>query len=222
MSDMDSDTAKFRRFIREMNNNTQLVNHINNEEDYLELLLSKSVDEVNNSLRILLSKTLDQFKSSNNIKHDNLYVVFYPKRAGQIQYILGYDILSPRIEIPTVSQFKKAYQWYRIMNLEKDELYQSVDDFVKARILQSLEALRYLQNISSCEISPWEFIFLSSEGERTHLDLIKSAHQDFLEIRITMQFLKKHNAPHFMQEESRLNLQRLGVAIKCLTKNIDF
>lgn len=214
---------KVRRFLQEMDETAKLKSPIiSNEEDFLELLLSRNIDEINRSLSLIMIKIISSCQSLCRIKNNDVYIVFYPKGSGELQYMLGADIISPQIEIPTVNQFHEAYHWYKMMSSVGTKFYKSIDDLVRLRVDQSLKALRYLEDISKCEISPWEYIFLTNDGKEIHLELIRSAQKDFSEIRESLKFLNENNAPFFLQEEDKQNLQKIGVIIRQLTKNVNY
>lgn len=211
---------KADRFIQQMNalfGRIKLDNFISNSDDFFDLLLSKDIEDVNKYIRQLSARTLGSCRSVRCINARTLYVVFCD---GTSDSLLGSEFLSPEIKIPTFHQLHEEHRWYKKTGFKPRiaQEYETLDRLVEARISYVLKLIGFLQRMLEHGISPWEYVFLSVEGQRIQGELLKDVKQKIVKVREDIATLKKLHAPLFMQEEYRKDLEKYKIIAGCLSK----
>ncbi len=217
---IDNSILKAKAFIRQMNmlcGPMRLDAFIHSREDFLDLLLSKSVTDINRYLKLYFVRTLGSCQAIRCINPSSLYIVFENRRVG---CFLGSDFLSPQIRIPTLHQLHEEFNWIR-KSKEKPPTpfaFDYLDDLFQERVNNSVCIIENLQTILQNGVTPWDYVIRSQEGCEIQRVLLNRLKYVLLEIRDDISTLKDLKAPHFIQEGCCRDLERVKIISKRLSK----
>ncbi len=193
-----------------------------NEETQVQLLLSKSVDEINVHLCEIFVQTSERFPFLEHVKENQLYVVYSPSFEPEgFQCFLGGDITSPCFSLDTVDQLTGSCEWHNKHSTFESKFCVNLDLWAEYNLRICLCKLETYKTLLSLGLRRWQDVFLeeSRQLQRSLLD-----HQFFLlkGLRVEISELKRRKAPEFMIDAAGQNVERIKKTIHRLGQTLPY
>lgn len=187
------------------------------EQSYVELLLSRGVEEINFYLLEMALQVARQQTGLEKIRRLGLYLAPSGVPTEKFICFIGRNLLEPDVYIPTVDQLHESCEWHQKRNTVESSFCENVDTWTRFHVELSLKKIFAYRTIMAGSLQRWEDAY-ENNGEPLKLELVKQYRRLCSGLQTEMKGLKELRAPEHMQRNCADRLTEMKVVIGKLEK----